>query len=511
MGSFLVELVLAGATAISAPLAPLTSALLAEAKAPLTTAVQSSHLGETIDRILDHKRLATATIGVVVIDTANGEVLYSRNPDTPVNPASNIKLLTTAAALSILGPEHRYVTRLFVRRDALRGDTIHGDLYLKGGGDPWLVTGDLYELAGDLHALGVRRITGGIIIDSSAFDRDELPPVYDQKDEFASYRAMSSAASVNFNTFVVHMYPGSALGQAATVSLDPALPSITLQSKTATVEGRRNQALVSREIDREGGLSLNFSGSLGIDAAVAHFRYPVADPSKNAGAILALVLGQRGIRIGKGAIRKATVPKGARALLSRASRPLSALCRGVNKHSNNFMAEQILKTLDLHDERPATFEGALARVREHLEGLGIESEGLQLKNGSGLYDANRITASQLAQLLVATYNDFRVSSDFLASLPISGVDGTMRRRLRDSAATRYVRAKTGTLNESSALSGYAGAPSRPPIAFSILIGEISRGKTQLARSVQNQIAEELAALAARRARGPRATSNSDLR
>ncbi len=510
MGSFLIELALAGATAISALSAPLPSALLAEANAPLTAA-EPRDLGATIDRILDHKRLAKATIGVVVIDTASGEVLYSRNPDTPINPASNIKLLTTAAALSILGPEHRYVTRLFIRKDALRGDTIHGDLYLKGGGDPWLVTGDLYELAGNLHALGVRKITGGIVIDSSAFDRDELPPAYDQKDEFASYRAMTSASAVNFNTFVVHMKPGSAVGQSATVSLDPALPSVSLHANTATVEGHRNQALVSREFDRDGGLSLTFTGSLGVDASVAHFRYPVADPSEHTGVVLASVLGQRGINVGKRAIRRATVPKGARALLSRASRPLSALCRGVNKHSNNFMAEQILKTLDLHDDQPATFEGALARVREHLENLGIASEGLQLTNGSGLYDANRITAAQLAALLVATYNDFRVSSDFLASLPISGVDGTMRRRLRDRAATRYVRAKTGTLNESSALSGYAGAPGKPPIAFSILIGDISRGKTQLARSVQNQIAEELAALAERRARGPRAAANRDPR
>ncbi len=506
MGSFLASLVLAGATAISAPVASLTAALLAKTNAPLSAAAEPSDLGATIDRILDHKRLAKATIGVVVIDTASGEVLYSRNPDTPINPASNIKLLTTAAALSILGPEHRYVTRLYVRKNALKGDTIDGDLYLKGGGDPWLVTGDLYELAGDLHALGIRKITGGIIIDSSAFDRDELPPAYDQKDEFASYRAMSSASAVNFNTFIVHMTPGSAAGKTAAVSLDLALPSISLQSNTATVEGRRNQALVTREANKD-GLSLSFTGTLGVDAPVAHFRYPVADPSEHTGAVLALVLRQRGIKIGRRSIRAATVPSGARALLSRASRPLSALCRGVNKHSNNFMAEQILKTLDLSDDHPATFTGALTQVREHLEGLGIPSEGLQLTNGSGLYDANRITAAQLAALLVATYNDFRVSSDFLASLPISGVDGTMRRRLRDRAATRYVRAKTGTLNESSALSGYAGAPGKPPLAFSILIGDISRGKTQLARSVQNQIAEELAALADRRARGPRAAKS----
>ena len=221
---------------------------------------------------------------------------------------------------------------------------------------------------------------------------------------------------------------------------------------------------------------------------------------------MAFVLKERGIKVGKRTVKAGALPRDAEALATHASQPLSTLIRGVNKLSNNFMAEQILKTLDLSDDHPATFEGGLAKVRAHLESLGIPSEGLRLTNGSGLYDANRITAAQLTGLLVATYNDFRISADFLASLPISGVDGTMRRRLRDSAATRYVRAKTGTLNESSALSGYAGAVGKAPLAFSILIGDITRGKTTLARSVQNEIAEHLAAVAASGSGGAAETS-----
>lgn len=502
MGSFLVELVLAGATAITAPTATLTATMKGEVSAP---SAESSALAATIDRILDHKRLKDATISVVVTDVATGAVLYSRNPDSPVNPASNIKLVTTAAALSILGPEHRFLTRLFTTKGARRGDTIDGDLYLKGGGDPWLVTADLYELAGSLHALGIRKVKGGIIIDSTAFDQDELPPAFDQKDEFASYRAMSSASAVNFNTFVVHVRPGSAVGETAKAALDPALPSIPVTSSITTEAGNRNQVTVEREL-KDGRLSLSFAGTIGVDANVAHYRYPVADPTTNAGDVLAFVLKERGIKVGKRTVKAGALPRDAEALATHASQPLSTLIRGVNKLSNNFMAEQILKTLDLSDDHPATFEGGLAKVRAHLESLGIPSEGLRLTNGSGLYDANRITAAQLTGLLVATYNDFRISADFLASLPISGVDGTMRRRLRDSAATRYVRAKTGTLNESSALSGYAGAVGKAPLAFSILIGDITRGKTTLARSVQNEIAEHLAAVAASGSGGAAETS-----
>ncbi len=494
MGSLLVELVLAGATAITAPAATLTAAAMGEVSAP---SAERDTLTATIDRILENRRLATATISVVVTDVATGEVLYSRNPDSAVNPASNIKLVTTAAALSLLGPEHRFLTRLFTTKGARRGDTIDGDLYLRGGGDPWLVTADLYELAGSLHALGIRTIKGGIIVDSTAFDRDELPPAFDQKDEFAAYRAMSSASAVNFNTFVVHVRPGAAVGETAKAVLDPALPSIPVRSTITTEAGSRNQVTVEKEL-KEGRLALAFAGTIGVDAKVAHYRYPVADPTTHAGEVLALVLKERGIKVGKRSVKAGSVPRNAEALATHASQPLSTLIRGVNKLSNNFMAEQILKALDLSDDHAATFAGGLARVRAHLESLGIPSEGLRLTNGSGLYDANRISAAQLTALLVATYDDFRISADFLASLPISGADGTMRRRLKDSAATRYVRAKTGTLNECSALSGYAGAVGKPPLAFSILIGDITRGKTSLARSVQNEIAEHLAAAAASR-------------
>ncbi|MCA9658395.1 MAG: D-alanyl-D-alanine carboxypeptidase/D-alanyl-D-alanine-endopeptidase [Myxococcales bacterium] len=492
--SLLVELVLAGVAALAAPTATFAAVNPGDSEAAAPAApVTRDTLTATIDGILAHKRLADATISVVVADVASGEVLYSRNPDTAVNPASNIKLVTTAAALSLLGPEHRYVTRLFADKGARKGDTIDGDLYLRGGGDPWLVTADLYELASDLHALGIRKINGGIVVDASAFDRDELPPAFDQKEEFAAYRAMSSAAAVNFNTFVVHVRPGAA-GQAATAVVDPPLPSVKVRSAITTTGGRRNQVTVEREAS-DSGQSLVFGGTIGADASIAHYRYPVDDPTNHAGEVLQIVLRERGIKVRKKAITAGTAPAAGEPLATHASPPLSTICRGINKLSNNFMAEQVLKSLDLGDE-PASFTDAIAKVKGHLEGLGIPREGLRLTNGSGLYDANTITASQLVKLLTATYNDFRISADFLASLPISGADGTMRRRLKDGPAERYVRAKTGTLNEASALSGYAGAIGRPPLAFSILIGDISRGKTALARQVQNEIAEAVAAVAA---------------
>ncbi|HEY8376180.1 MAG TPA: D-alanyl-D-alanine carboxypeptidase, partial [Nannocystis sp.] len=162
----------------------------------------------------------------------------------------------------------------------------------------------------------------------------------------------------------------------------------------------------------------------------------------------------------------------------------------VNKLSNNYVAEHILKTLD--DKIPATFAGGLQRVRAWLQSLPIPTDGLVLNNGSGLYDANRISAAQLVALLVAVHRDFRIGADFLASLPIAGVDGTLRARMKEGRAARFVRAKTGTLDGVSTLSGYAGAVGRPPLAFAILFNDIDVHAAQQARNLQNQIAELLA-------------------
>lgn len=493
VGSTLLEILVAGLALLATPTQASTTP--AAAASTPATPITRANLAAAIDAIIGDKALAGATVGVVVIDTQSREVLYRHEADAAINPASNIKLVTTAAALSLLGPEHRYLTRLFTDRGARKAGVIDGDLYLRGTGDPWLVTGDLYELAGDLRALGITSIKGGIVVDATAFDRDELPPAFDQKEEFAAFRAMSSAASVNFNTFAVHVRPAEAVGGKAIAVVEPPLGSIKVRSEVETVAGSRNRVQVEREAS-ESGESLVFTGTLGIDAGPGTYRYPVKDPTAHAGEVMRLVLGQRGIKVGKSTIRAGAVPSDAEALATHASHPLSTLCRGVNKHSNNFMAEQILKSLDASEGHPATFEGALVRLREHLRSLGVDGEGLRLTNGSGLYDANRITAAQLTKLLVAAYNDFRISADYLASLPILGADGTLRSRGKESAAQRYVRAKTGTLNEASALSGYAGAIGKPPLAFSILIGDIKRSQTRAARDAQNRIAELLAEVAA---------------
>lgn len=463
------------------------------------TAVPASEpltLQARIDAVLAAPFLANASVGVHVVDLANGAVLYTRNAEAPQNPASNVKLVTTAAALALLGPEHRYVTRVYIDKKSLHGHSVDGDLYLRGGGDPSLITADLYQLASDLRALGIHKITGGLVLDTTQFDRDELPPGFDQKDELAAYRSPGGALSVNFGTYVVLARPADKEGEAVLAAVDPPVPSIQLDNKATTDAGARTRLRVSVEPDKQGhGLRVALAGTIGVDAEPAEYRYPVASPADYTGEVFRLVLAQRGVKLGKSAVRLAEIPKDAERVAIARSQPLSVLVRSVNKLSNNYMAEHILKTLD--PAVPQTYAGGLARVRTWLTEIAMPG-AVHMTNGSGLYDSNRLSPIQLTHLLTRVHRDFRIAGDYLASLPISGADGTLRSRFQDTPAVRFVRAKTGSLEQVSTLSGYAGAVGKPPIAFSILISGLDKWKTALAKQAQDQIAGILAAEAAAR-------------
>ncbi len=483
------------ATSVQAPAAARTPPAARPHAVVAATAVRPDpQLRTRIDAALDQSFLADAQVGVSVVDLQTGETLYQRGDTVPLNPASNVKLVTTAAALGILGPAHTYTTGIYRKDGALSGSTIKGDLYLKGSGDPALVTANVYELVGKLRGRGITKITGGIVVDASAFDRDELPPGFDQKNEVAAYRAPSGATVVNFNTFEVHVRPNDAAGVAPFAGVVPAVHHIALTVDAVTEPGGKRKLLADLD-HRDKGISLRLRGTLGADSNPTSFRYPVADPSRYAGELLGLMLEHHGIRRGKKRVKTGKVPARARLLVAHRSAPLGVLIRSVNKFSNNFMAEQILKTIDV-ESKPATFEGALRRVREHLAARGVPTEGLSLGNGSGLYDTNRISPAQLTALLASVYADLRIRPDYMASLAIMGVDGTTRSRLRDTDSAGWVRVKTGTLDGVSALSGYAGAPGRKPIAFSILLNGLRRSDTSQARGVQDQVALLLAEHAA---------------
>jgi D-alanyl-D-alanine carboxypeptidase/D-alanyl-D-alanine-endopeptidase (penicillin-binding protein 4) len=218
----------------------------------------------------------------------------------------------------------------------------------------------------------------------------------------------------------------------------------------------------------------------------------VVHPSLFTAYTLRQLLERRGITLDK-PVRVAAAPApGLRVLATHESAPLAVVVQELNKRSNNFMAEQTLRTLGAEIiGRPGTWDKGLEAVGRYLANVGIKRGAYQMTNGSGLYDSNHFSAEQLTTILRAMSRDFRLSAEFLSSLAVAGTDGTIAHRMAGTPAERYVRAKTGTLASVSCLSGFAGSPGHVPLVFSILINDITNASE--ARKTQDRAAELLVA------------------
>jgi D-alanyl-D-alanine carboxypeptidase/D-alanyl-D-alanine-endopeptidase (penicillin-binding protein 4) len=446
-------------------------------------------LKEQIDAALADPGLAGAKIGIAVADVDSGKTLYARNDAGLFNPASNVKLFTTAAALAVLGPEYRWKTVAYAESPIASGE-LKGRLYLKGHGDPTLVVEDLWRITADLYSGGLRKIDGDLAVDDSFFDDVRVGPGFDQKNEDLPFRAPNGALSLNYNAVAVHVFPGAEETAPARVIVDPQTPYFTVVNDARTVTGGRTFLTVEAK-ETADHTEIQVRGHIRLGDPGQTLLRRVAHPDLYAAYAFRELLGRRGIKLAGGVVR-ATVPATARPLTAHYSQPLGVVVRDVNKRSNNFMAEQILKTLGAETGgRPGTWQKGLEAVAGFLDRLGIPRDKYKMTNGSGLYASNLFSPTQLVTLLRLAYKDFRFAADFIGSLALAGADGTIGHRMEGGLAERYVRAKTGTLAGVSCLAGYAGAPGHAPLAFAILMNDVADPSTLRARKAQDQIAEVL--------------------
>ena len=454
-----------------------------------TPAEKSKWLAHEIDLALTDPLLNGAKVGVAVVDVESGKPVYSRNELGLFNPASNVKLFTTAAALAMLGPEYRWKTVVYAE-GGVSGGELHGKIYLKGHGDPTLVIEDLWRLVSDLGQTGLKKVSGELVVDDTFFDDVRVGPGFDQKQEDLPFRAPNGALSLNYNAVGVHVNPGPAEGAPAKVVIDPATPYFTVINEARTVAVGRT-ALTVESRDAVDHTEIRVTGRINVRSGGEVQRRRVTHPDLYTAWAFKELCKRRGINIA-GNVARGAVPPGARALAAHYSQPLGVAVRDVNKTSNNFMAEQILKTLGAETGgRPGTWQKGIDAVAAFLDKLGIPAGAYKMTNGSGLYDSYRFTPVQLVTLLVRSYKDFRFAADFVGSLGLAGADGTVGHRMGGGLAERYVRAKTGTLQGVSCLAGYAGAPGKPPLAFAILMNDLSDAGGNRARRAQDQIAEAL--------------------
>lgn len=424
--------------------------------------------GLDLSRSVAHRGFNQLQTSIAVVDAASGKVLAEHQPDLPLNPASCAKIFTSATALALLGPDHRFRTQFFADRAPLHG-TI-GTLYVAGDGDPMLVNEELAQAATHLVQKGVRRITDGIVIDNAFFDSYDYP--HKDTGEGRAYTAMTAATSINFNSIGVKVGPGKKVGAPAEVALDP--PSNAWRIVNKAVTGGKFRIAISFGVDK-GETVLIVTGRVPPRFEPQVLYRSAQDPVRNAGAVIGHWLTQAGVEVA-GPIRAGRVPPSAFGLMTWESQPLKDVMAQMNKVSNNFIAEQTLKHVGaVKYGAPGSTAKGVAAVGEYLASLGIPKNTYVMENGSGLSSITRLSARQLAGLLSAAYRNPKTRDALMGSLSILGVDGTTKRWRFAPDLQGRILVKTGTLDGVSSLAGYAPFGGGRIAAFAILANGLPRG------------------------------------
>jgi len=439
-----------------------------------------AELPATVAEALEHAQVAPADSAVVVVPLDGGPLQLTRNADVPMNPASTMKLLTTYVALQTLGPNYRWHTQLLASRPPAAG-RIDGDLIVRGSGDPSLVIERWWLLLERLRALGVREIQGDLVLDRSAYAEVPLAgPTIDGND-LRPYNVAPDALLINFKTLSLDFVPDRAAGLAHVIAT-PQLDGVRVPAHVPLSNGPCADWKEQLQADFSHPRAVRFGGRFALACGPKTWHVSLLSPDEYALATFRSLWKASGGTL-HGGVRAGLAGPDAIELVESTSPPLSEVVRDINKNSNNVMARQLFLTLGAQSAAPTALapddplddsvDGAgpmraadsslepagaarSARViRGWLDQQGLRMPELVLQNGSGLSRQERISAASLAQLLVHAWSSNQMPN-FLASLPLAGVDGTMKKRPAASGAA-YI--KTGYLSDVRALAGYVFAAS----------------------------------------------------
>lgn len=444
-----------------------------------------------ITQVLRKPELEAAMIGIKVTSLNSGRVLFEENANKLLRPASNMKLYTVAAALDRLSPNYRFVTSVYAPAKPDAAGIINGDLTIYGRGDPSLAarfnSGDYFkginDLAARIAAAGVKRVEGDLVGDETYFVGPQYGSGWEWEDLQWYYGAEVSALTINDNALDLFIKPGAQVGSPAAITTGPPDPLLRVVNKVVTSARKTKRhlniyrGLSGDELEISGTIALDdkgYTGGVGISRPALLFAY-----------LLRASLAERGVTItGKTRTTGPVISPAAKAtdisalteIASQQSPPLSTVAAQTLKPSQNLYTEIILRTLGKVAPIPVTeatedrtSEGAgLEVVKAFLREAGIPPSTLVLSDGSGLSRNDMITAEATLQLLTYMHNH-RYATAFREALPIAGVDGTLRNRLKGTPAENNLRAKTGSLSSASSLSGYVRDAAGEDLAFSIMV------------------------------------------
>jgi D-alanyl-D-alanine carboxypeptidase/D-alanyl-D-alanine-endopeptidase (penicillin-binding protein 4) len=448
-------------------------------------------LKNDLDKIVNDKFFERSQIAIEIFDITEGKSLYSHNNKLLLNPASNMKLLTSAAGLVFLGPEYKFKTTLYYSGIA-EGPTLFGDLYIVGGLDPDLTSNDLDTLVQAVKSFEKRFIIKNIYADISL--KDSLYWGYGWMwDEHPDSDApLLSALNINDNTIEVFV-SGNKVGLRGIVSLEPETKYVKIENHSVTVPSNApNELNITRDwVNNKNTIIIEGNVRAGeiIDSSEHAEKLNLLEPERYFLTLFKEHLEKEKVFL-SGELDIKTLPDGS-IYLAEINRSLAEVLINMNKESDNLNAEMLLYALALKDSAaPATAKNGIEIIKSLIDSIGLDPDDYSLADGSGVSRYNLVSAELIVELLKYMYRHSEFIP-FYKSLPIAGVDGTLEKRMKNTLAESNVHAKTGTLAGVSSLSGYVFANNGNLITFSILIQNYVENKT-VARSFQDKICELLA-------------------
>lgn len=422
-----------------------------------SSAAAQDTLPEPVARILQGHGIPARSASIFVQEVRGDRPVLNHNGDAPFNPASTVKLLTTWVALDVLGPTYTWPTEVHFLGH-WDGRALDGDLALKGYGDPFLVTEEMWKLLGALRRLGLEEIRGDLVLDSSFFQAVDGDPGEFDGQPFRTYNVPPSALLVNFKAVRFQFLPDPE-NRAVKISADPWPTNLEIDNRLRLLAGPclGYQAGIAFDLpEPEAGDRVVFSGAFPAGCTQYSMSRTVLQHDSYAFGVFEALWAQVGGRF-HGRMRSEAVPHGNEPMMIWRSRPLGEVLRSINKFSNNVMTRQLVYTLGAEGlGAPGSADKGVRVITDYLLERGLAVDPLILDNGAGLSRSTRISAQLMAEVLLMAYRSEHMP-EFLASLSLGGLDGTTRGRFDGHAEEGKMHVKTGRLDDVSALAGFVHA------------------------------------------------------
>jgi D-alanyl-D-alanine carboxypeptidase/D-alanyl-D-alanine-endopeptidase (penicillin-binding protein 4) len=440
-----------------------------------TPDVDVSTLHDELLKEIERSHLKQSDLGVLIVDE-EGEherTVLDLNSTKKMTPASLTKIMTAGAVLHTFTPNAQFKTQLLSDAKVANG-SLQGSLYLKGGGDPSFVSETMWVLVNEFARNDIHTIEGDIVVDDSRFDDERFDESREDKRVDRAYDAPLGAMSFNWNSVNVYVRPGGKPEAPAIVKIDPPNSYIHLINKAKT-GGKGHSIAVSRTAVKDGD-EIMVTGKIAADANEVVVYKSITQPALWSGANLIEFLRQRDIHV-KGHVRRGLAPAASRVMATAPSKPIAYIVADMAKFSNNYVAEMLTKNMAAETTHgQGNMKDGMEVIRKFMDHVGIQRAQYTLLNPSGFSLENEMSAQDMRKVLDHLRREFTVFPEFLAALPIAGLDGTLKSRMKGDGE-QWVRAKSGSLTGVVGLAGFAARPTGSSFSFVMMYNGPADGGT----------------------------------